>query len=150
MNGTPTMAASGHPSTSLVTASEPFVTQQPAEKLDFSFEMSRSVTGHDFSRADKANRMNRASAPANLLLPISPDFPSFPAACQTHSVPAPGALSRTNQKTYHRPVQVCRTPEKDGDTAFIGHLSSTPSHDGNAFTVPEMHRNETRKRDKRK
>jgi hypothetical protein len=41
------------------------------------------LKGHDFSRANKANKRTRASAPAGCLPPNSSRFPSFPAACQT-------------------------------------------------------------------
>jgi hypothetical protein len=37
---------------------------QAAEKLDPAQTLHRFVTGHDFSRADKANRTNWALAPA--------------------------------------------------------------------------------------
>jgi hypothetical protein len=53
---------------------------QVAEKLPSSAFCESFVSGHDFSRADKANRMNGALAPAGCVLRIQSEIPSFSAA----------------------------------------------------------------------
>jgi hypothetical protein len=50
---------------------------QAAEKL----QLWGFVTGHDFSRADKANRINRALAPAQARWAKSLEAKPFSAAC---------------------------------------------------------------------
>jgi hypothetical protein len=66
---------------------------QAAEKLHF----WGFVTGHDFSRADKANEINRALAPAEVPWAKFLEIKPFSAACLApegilHSTPSRGML----------------------------------------------------------
>src|ERR1035438_7067202 len=55
--------------------------KQAAEKL----KSAGFVTGHDFSRADKANEINRALAPAEAHWAKSLEIKPFSAACKAHA-----------------------------------------------------------------
>jgi hypothetical protein len=43
----------------------------------------RFVTGHDFSRAENVNQINRALAPVGCFSSILPQIPHFSASCKT-------------------------------------------------------------------
>jgi hydrogenase maturation protein HypF len=60
------------------TAEQATINEQATVKLDKSHEAS----GHDFSRADKAHRINMALAPAGCFSGISPSSRPFSAACE--------------------------------------------------------------------